>query len=116
MPDSDQASRKDAVKIDELKTSLNLQTSKISWHELQRFYASGSVIGVAEGMDLIEVACQLHLDNKAVVEQWLNDAQVFTVDDDMARHWFEQQRFEQQATHWAVVVAPWVLVQVVSKE
>ncbi len=90
----------------ELKTKLNKETAKITWQELERHYASGAVIAVANGHDLIEVGCQLSLDNKEVVEQWLTAGVMAKVDDQQATQWFEQQ-----ATLWAVVVAPWVLVQ-----
>ncbi|ARN76245.1 hypothetical protein BST96_00755 [Oceanicoccus sagamiensis] len=89
-----------------LKTKLNKETAKINWQELQRHYASGAVIAVANGNDLIEVACQFSLDNKEAVEQWLTSGAMVKVDDQQAAQWFEQQ-----ATLWAVVVAPWVLVQ-----
>ena len=90
----------------ELKTKLNKETAKIDWQELQRHYASGAVIAVANGIDLIEVACQLSLDNKEAVEQWLTEQAIAKVDDQQAALWFEGQ-----VTLWAVVVAPWVLVQ-----
>ena len=90
----------------ELKIKLNKETAKIDWQELQPHYASGAVIAVANGIDLIEVACQLSLDNKEVVEQWLTEQAIAKVDDQQAALWFERQ-----VTLWAVVVAPWVLVQ-----
>ncbi len=96
LPDSD----------DELKARFNRETSKISWQELQRHYASGAVVAVAEGMDLIEVACQFSRDNKQAVEGWLAAGKIYKVKDQQAKQWFEQN-----STHWAVVVAPWVLVQ-----
>ena len=94
----------------ELKTKLNKETAKINWQELQRHYASGAVIAVANGVDLIEVGCQLSLDNKVAVEQWLTEGAIAKVDDQQAALWFEGQ-----VTLWAVVVAPWILVQEVVK-
>ncbi len=101
LPDSD----------DELKARFNKETSKISWQELQRYYASGAVIAVAKGMDLIEVACQFSRDNKQAVEGWLTAASIYKVDDLQAAQWLEKD-----AVHWAVVVAPWVLIQEIEKE
>ena len=91
---------------EDLRTRLNGETSKIAWNELQKFYAKGRVIGVATEQDLIEVACEVSRDNKEVVEQWLQTGVIFQVDDQMARKWHENK-----STHWAVVIAPWVLVQ-----
>ena len=94
----------------ELKAKLNRETAKIDWQELQRHYASGAVIAVATGADLIEVASQLSLDNKVMVETWLGDGTLAKVNDQQAAQWFEQQ-----ASLWAVVVAPWVLVQEIAE-
>ena len=94
----------------ELRTKLNKETAKIGWQRLQRHYASGAVIAVAQGVDLIEVGCQLSLDNKPAVEQWLTEGAIAKVDDQQASLWFEQQ-----VTVWAVVVAPWVLIQEVAQ-
>jgi hypothetical protein len=91
---------------EELKTRFNKETSKISWQELQRYYASGAVIAVAADMDLIEVACAFGRDNKSTVEAWLASGSVYRANDQQAQEWLQQQ-----SMHWAVVVAPWVLVQ-----
>lgn len=88
------------------RESLNFETAQIQWTALQRFFAAGSVIHVTDGMDLVEVACQFVADNKPVVQQWLTEKKVMVVADEQAREWLEQD-----ATLWAVVVAPWVLVQ-----
>lgn len=89
-----------------LRTKLNQETSRIAWTELLRFFAAGSVIAVDEELDLIEVAVQISNDNKAQVEQWLLAHEVEKVSDAQARTWLEAD-----ATLWAVVVNPWILVQ-----
>lgn len=94
-----------------LKDKLNREAAKISWQELQRFYASGAVVAVAPRMDLIEVACQFSADNSAQVQQWLGDGSVYRPDDEQAAAWHQQQ-----VVLWAVVVAPWVLVQAVKSD
>ncbi|MCR8923339.1 DUF2288 domain-containing protein [Dasania sp. GY-MA-18] len=91
---------------EDLRTKLNRETSKISWHELQKFYAKGAVIGVAAGMDLIEVGVQISADNKTLVQQWLADGSISQVNDQQAQAWYEQEQML-----WAVVIMPWVLVQ-----
>ena len=40
------------------KDKVNLETSKIAWQELQRFFASGAAVFVASELDLVEVAHQ----------------------------------------------------------
>ena len=48
------------------RIKFNRETSKIGWHELQKFYAKGMVVCVAEGLDLIDVAVGFFKDDKAV--------------------------------------------------
>ena len=92
------------------RIKFNHETSKIGWHELQKFYAKGMVICVAEGLDLIDVAVGFFKDDKAAVQAWLAGGSVKRADDTQALQWHKTD-----ATVWAVVVAPWVLVQPVSE-
>lgn len=91
---------------DELKAKLNLETSRIHWHELQTYYARGNVVRVAPALDLLEVAAELTEDNKDRFENWMREDLVGEVSPDLARAWYDRN-----AELWAVVVAPWVLVQ-----
>jgi hypothetical protein len=91
---------------DELKAKLNLETSRICWHELQTYYARGQVVRVAPQIDLLDVAAELTADNKVQFQQWMEQGAVGEVSPDLARHWYDHN-----AELWAVVVAPWVLVQ-----
>jgi len=96
------------IKID-ARDLLNTQTAKIEWEELQRHFARGVVIKVAPELDLVNVASQIIADDKAAVEAWMASGQLANASDDDARTWTKSQ-----PTFWAVVVAPWVLVQVSS--
>ena len=89
-----------------LSAKINLETSRIAWKDLQRFFAAGSAIYVAPGLDLVEVATHIAEDDKAQVEQWMNQGLLGQVSDAQARAWFEND-----AELWAAVVKPWVLVQ-----
>lgn len=88
------------------KAKVNLETSKIPWVELQRFFAAGLAIAVSKELDLVEVAYQFSIDNKAMVEAWLKSNAVGHVTDRQASDWFSTN-----AEVWAAVVKPWVLVQ-----
>ncbi|AEG02252.1 DUF2288 domain-containing protein [Methylomonas methanica] len=88
------------------KTKLNQETSLISWLELQRFFAAGLAISVEKELDLVEVAYQFSIDNKQIVNDWLQAKRIAPVSDQLARDWFENK-----ADVWAVVVKPWILVQ-----
>ena len=88
------------------KDKVNLETSKIAWQELQRFFASGLAVFVASELDLVEVAHQFSIDNKDQVAAWMQNQQVGLVSDAQALAWLKAD-----ADVWAVVVKPWILVQ-----
>ena len=89
-----------------LKQDIHSETARIAWSELQRFFAAGKAIYVSTDLDLVEVALQISNDNGDIVKQWMVKGQLAPVSDDQARYWFDTD-----ATVWAVVVKPWVLVQ-----
>ncbi len=89
-----------------LRKEYHGQTAQIRWHELQTSYARGSVIKVTPRLDLVDVAVQLGLDNTACFQAWIESGDVAGVSEEQASAWYETD-----ATVWAVVAAPWVLVQ-----
>jgi hypothetical protein len=82
------------------------QTARIHWHDLQTYYAHGSVVRVAPSLDLLDVAVQLGKDNVEQFQQWIADAEISPVSEEEAVVWYESNQLL-----WAVVAAPWVLVQ-----
>lgn len=90
----------------ELKAKLVNETARMPWTELQRFYARGQVVRVAPGLDLIEVATAVAEDDKARVQAWLEQGLFGDVAPSQAQAWFDND-----ASLWTVVIAPWVLVQ-----
>ncbi|MDD2914356.1 MAG: DUF2288 domain-containing protein [Gallionella sp.] len=88
------------------RAKLNLETSKIAWKELQRFFASGSALAVAADLDLVEVAFQMSEDNVEQIQQWAAAGKLGKVSDEQAGEWLAND-----VSVWAVVVSPWVLVQ-----
>lgn len=90
----------------DLASELVLETAKIRWHELQRFFASGNAIAVDASLDLIHVATEITKDNATQVKIWMDASLVDTVKDTQAAEWYEQD-----ASVWALVIKPWVLVQ-----
>lgn len=89
-----------------LRAKINLETSRIAWKELLRFFASGTVIGVSSELDLVDVATHISADDKSQVEQWMATGKIGKVSDNQARVWLESD-----AMLWSVVVKPWILVQ-----
>jgi hypothetical protein len=89
-----------------LYTKLLGETAAISWQELQPFFARGAVLRVEGTLDLVAVAEALAEDDKRRITQWLASGElrklsVLDAEDYLAR----------DPQLWAVVVAPWVLVQ-----
>ncbi|MEQ1663563.1 MAG: DUF2288 domain-containing protein [Thiobacillus sp.] len=91
---------------DVLRAKLNLETAQLAWRELERHFARGDVVKIAPGMDLIEAALLFADDHADVLQAWLADGRIKRANMTDAEVWHTRQ-----ATFWAVVVAPWVLVQ-----
>lgn len=89
-----------------IREKVNLETAQRPWRELQRYFAGGLAVDVAADLDLVDVAFQFARDNKIQVEQWLAAGKVAKVNDQQAKAWYEDD-----VRVWAVVVKPWILVQ-----
>lgn len=90
----------------ELIDQLHLETAKIPWLELQRFFASGKLLLVDAEKDLLEVALVIAKNESDTVAQWINETVIQHPLDEQAKQWFEQK-----SSLWAVVIKPWVLIQ-----
>lgn len=86
--------------------TVNQETSKIAWSELQRFFAQGLAVFISSDLDLIEVADAFSKDNTQKVEYWMQQRCIYLVSDQQASHWIEAN-----SQVWAVVIKPWILVQ-----
>lgn len=94
-----------------LRAKLNLETARLAWPELERHFARGVVVRIAPGMDLVDAALQFAENNARLIQAWLDEGRVARAGLADAEDWHARQpRF------WAVVVAPWVLVQEVLNE
>ena len=85
---------------------LSMETAKIEWAELQRFFAAGNVYQLRAGLDLPALAEKFKRDDAEYIKQLLSKRDLKSVSDDQARLWINQK-----AIVWAVVIAPFVLVQ-----
>lgn len=97
----------DPDKLALLRAEFHSQTARADWHSLQVHFARGAVVLVAPGLDLVEVAVQLQLDNKPQFEQWMAEGLVGAVGAEQA-----QVFYAENTRLWTVVAPPWVLVQV----
>ncbi len=91
---------------DEIMARLNAETGRIGWMALLPHFARGQVVRVAPGLDLLEAAAALARDDSERVRRWMDEGWMGPVDEDRARQWQQPER-----EVWAVVVAPWVVVQ-----
>jgi hypothetical protein len=89
-----------------VKAKIISETARISWLELQKFYAAGSVITVSPTLDLVDVAFAFSCDDKNQVASWLADGRAGRTTEQQAQQWFTNE-----TALWAVVISPWVLVQ-----
>ena len=95
---------------EELKVKLNGETARLGWPELQRHFARGVVVVATPGMDLVEVATRMASDDGDAIGQWLAAEKIRRASEEDARHWVNTD-----AIFWAVVVAPWVVVQEITQ-
>lgn len=82
------------------------ETAPITWQELQPFFARGALLWVDGALDLIEVALAVAEDDQVKVAGWLQAGQVAKVEEARA-----EDLLTRDPALWAVVVAPWVLIQ-----
>jgi hypothetical protein len=85
---------------------LHAQTARVAWQELEKHFARGVVIRVDSDLDLVAVATCIANDDKPAAERWVAQGQVQHLDMHTAKDWARRD-----PELWAVVVAPWVVVQ-----
>ncbi|UGQ48417.1 DUF2288 domain-containing protein [Massilia endophytica] len=90
----------------ELHQKVNRETARLPWTELMRHFASGNVVWVSSDLDLIDVAVRIAHDDKATVTLWMANGKISKVSDRQAQGWLETD-----ASLWASVVSPFILVQ-----
>ncbi len=94
-----------------LRAKLNLESGRIGWEELLPHFARGVVVRIAAAEDLVAVAAAFAEDRRDQVASWLHCGAIAPATDEDARHWTATS-----PQFWAIVVAPWVLVQPISPE
>lgn len=90
----------------ELRLKVNRETARLPWTELLKHFAAGTVVWVADSLDMVDVAVRVSHDDKANITQWMNAGLLAKVSDQQAQGWLESN-----AELWAVVVSPFILVQ-----
>lgn len=93
-----------------IKAQFAEQMAPISFQELQKFFAKGLLITVADELDLLDVAVTLHEDDTAKVQNWMDNGLIARAHDEHAKFWVDNRSMLM-----AVTVAPWVLVQTIEQ-
>lgn len=86
------------------------ETGKIEWKLLAPQFESGDLIMVENPLDLVMVAYCFAEDDTTQVAAWLESGQVAKITPEQASPWHDENPL-----FWAVVVAPWVLIQPVQE-
>ena len=92
--------------LEQITARLNTETARITWQELERHFARGVLLTVSPKLDLVQVGAHMIHDDKIIIDAWLESGELGKTIDDDAHRWSEGE-----SELWAVVVAPWVLVQ-----
>jgi hypothetical protein len=82
------------------------ETASITWKELEPFFAKGVLLWVETSQDLIAVAEAFAENTEPKVAAWLESGEVRKLSESTAL-----DLLNRDPALWAVVVAPWVLVQ-----
>jgi len=82
------------------------ETASITWKELEPFFARGALLWVEPSQDLIAVAQAFAQNAQGKVALWLESGEVSKLSESKAL-----DLMERAPELWAVVVAPWVLIQ-----
>ena len=90
----------------DLRLKVNSETARLPWRELEKHFAQGNVVWIANELDLVEVAVRISHDDKITITQWMADGQLAKVTDQQALDWQAAD-----ASLWAVVVSTFILVQ-----
>lgn len=96
----------DDLPQDETFQKLLRETGKVEWKLLSPHFESGGLVLVKNPLDLVKVAYSFAMDDKDRVAAWLETGELVRVDNDQVTAWNAAD-----PSFWAVVVAPWVLIQ-----
>jgi len=99
----------DIVSDPSVAAKLRQECGLVDWRILKPHYERGALIIVREGLDIITAGVQVAVDNTATVAQWIEDQMLIKPTAAQAEDW-EQRNLSFRS----VVVAPFVLIQVIS--
>ena len=91
---------------EEIKVKLLAETAKVSWQEVEKFFARGVLLKVSSELDLVEVVTQIACDESEAIAKLMQADKLVELSVGQAKVWSKSD-----SDFWAVVVSPWVIVQ-----
>lgn len=91
-----------------LKQKLNFETAKISWKEIEPFFAKGTLLQIERGDDLVNVADLIASNKVKEMESLILNKKIAFATPEWVR-----KNCLPTTELWTVVVAPYVLCQLV---
>ncbi len=91
---------------EELFAKLNGETAIVAWQEIERFFAKGNLLLVEKGVDLINCAADMSMDNGAEIGKLINEEKIQAMPVE-----FVKANCKPDTEFWTVVVAPYILAQ-----
>lgn len=89
---------------------LKEECAPVFYKEIERFFAKGMLVQVADDLDIIEAALVIQNDESEQMQQWIEENKVIRVNDQQAIKWSETNE-----PLMAITAVPWVLVQEISQ-
>ncbi|MDQ7050459.1 MAG: DUF2288 family protein [Enterobacterales bacterium] len=93
------------------KEQLNLETAEVFWPEIQVFFAQGKLLVVDAQLDLVEVATLIADNQVNQLKNLIENNNVSFV----SAEWVKKHCTDTTLL-WAVVVAPYVLTQLIEND
>ena len=82
------------------------ECAAVFYKEVEKFFAKGMLVFVAEDLDIIKVAMAIAADDTEQIQQWIAGEQVLRVHDEFAKKWSANNEVMM-----AITAVPCVLVQ-----
>ncbi|NVK21835.1 MAG: DUF2288 family protein [Kangiellaceae bacterium] len=91
---------------EELVAKLNGETAVVAWKEIERFFAKGNLLLIEQGVDLINCAADMSLDNGEEIGKLIEQEKIQAMPME-----FVKTNCQPETEFWTVVVAPYILAQ-----
>ena len=85
------------------------ECAPVFYKEIEKFFAKGMLVLVADELDIIDVALAIQADNNEIMQKWIAQELVVRVHDEHAIKWSQTNE-----PLMAITAVPWVLVQEIS--